>query len=155
LNPATAPLVANPVGAVAVVGGSSWFVGRWIGGLTPFPGSASTIDDAVTNLFDSILNENTSDSADAEPVAEGNTNPYSGPVTEDVTVVDSNGNAIPVNEGESITTSPDGEYQQVRDKDGNKTGVRKDGAHKSHKQEPHAHRPDVDVPGNDNLPIRQ
>jgi hypothetical protein len=107
----------------------------------------------VANAIGGMFNENTSDSADSAPAAEGNTNPYKGPVSEDVTVVDSQGNAIPVKEGQSITTSPNGEYQQVRDRDGAETGVRKDGSHKSHKQGPHAHRPDVDVPGNDNLPI--
>lgn len=94
---------------------------------------------------------------DAKP---SNTNPYSGPVDEPVTVVDSNGNAIPVSSGEQISTSPNGDYQQVRDKAGNPTGVRLDrGGHRTHSDPvakgPHGHVPGVTQPnGNPHLPIK-
>jgi RHS repeat-associated protein len=93
--------------------------------------------------------------------AHSNTNPYTGPVTEPVTVVDQKGNAIPVATGQSITASPDGRYQQVRDKQGNQTGDRLDaGGHRGQAdpraQAPHAHRPGVTTPdGNPHLPINQ
>ena len=78
-----------------------------------------------------------------------NTNPYHGPVDKPVTTVDSNGNAIRVETGQQITSSPNGEYQQVRDKNGKATGLRKDGPHGPN-QKPHAH-----VPGTgDHLPIK-
>ena len=92
--------------------------------------------------------------------SEGNTNPYEGPVDSPVTVVDQDGNAIPVGEGEQVTSSPNADYQQVRDKDGNPTGVRLDrGGHKGQSdpqaRDPHAHRPGVtDGKGNPHLPIR-
>jgi RHS repeat-associated protein len=88
-----------------------------------------------------------------------NTNPYQGPVTQPVIVVDQNGNAIPVNEGEQITSSPNGDYQQVRDGEGNANGVRLDrGGHRTHAnpnaQGPHGHVPGVTRPNGDpHLPI--
>ena len=76
--------------------------------------------------------------------------------------VDPQGNAIPTPEGGSITGSPDGDYIQGRDSDGNQTGVRKDGGHnpKTHPDEraqnPHGHVPGVTNPdGTPWLPVRQ
>lgn len=85
-------------------------------------------------------------------VVETNANPWLGPVESDVYVVDNEGNAIPVMTGEQLTGSPDGVYIQVRDSQGNPTGVRKDGPHKSSShpdpraQQPHAHRPGITNP---------
>jgi hypothetical protein len=81
--------------------------------------------------------------------ASGNTNPFIGPVDQDILIVDGNGNVIPVNKGEQLTGSPDGKYIQVRDETGKPTGVRLDGPHKpaSHPdpraQVPHAHNPEI------------
>lgn len=106
----------------------------------------------------------------AKKVAEGaralvqkseNNNPYDGPVSEPVTVVDGDGNAIPVQAGEEIKASPDGRYQQVRDREGNPTGTRLDkGGHKGQSdpkaQGPHGHRPGVtDEVGNPHLPLNE
>jgi RHS repeat-associated protein len=90
------------------------------------------------------------------------TNPYNEGrqgVTEPVIVVDPQGNAIPVNEGEYITGSPNGDYQQVIGPDGHPTGVRIDrGGHRGQSDPrargPHAHRPGVIQGGNPHLPIR-
>ncbi len=73
--------------------------------------------------------------------------------------VDKKGNAIPTPAGGSLTRSKDNVYIQVRDEDGAMTGVRIDGAHKSHSdpraQQRHAHVPGV---GNDDgtpwLPLK-
>lgn len=88
----------------------------------------------------------------------GNTNPYAGPVDSPVTVVDKNGNAIPVNSGEQVTSSPNGDYQQVRDSGGKPTGVRLDrGGHKNSPdpaaRDPHGHVPGVTKGGNPHLPV--
>jgi hypothetical protein len=76
--------------------------------------------------------------------------------------VDSKGNAIVTPPGGRITSSPDGKFIQVRDANGNPTGVRIDGGHnpRTHTDprslEPHAH-----VPGATNgdgtpwLPIKK
>lgn len=90
---------------------------------------------------------------------ESNSNPYEGPVDEPVTVVDSNGNAIPVDKGEWIGASPDGKWQEVKDRYGNPTGTRKDNGHPRHSdprgQNPHGHRPGVTNPdGTPWLPLR-
>lgn len=106
-------------------------------------------------------NQSEGDKGATNSSGEGNSNPYKGPVNEPVTVVDSNGNAIPVGKDEQITSSPDGKYQQVRDKDGRPTGTRLDkGGHKGQSdpkaQQPHAHRPGVtDESGNPHLPINE
>ncbi|MBS7662409.1 RHS repeat protein [Pseudomonas lalucatii] len=90
---------------------------------------------------------------------EGNTNPYAGPVDEPVIVVDENGNAIPVEPGQSVNSSPNGDYQQVVGADGRPTGDRLDrGGHRNQSdpraQGPHGHRPGVTTPdGNPHLPI--
>lgn len=91
---------------------------------------------------------------------EGNDNPYKGPVDKPVIVVDPHGNAIPVEKGERITSSPNGEYQQVRGADGRPTGLRLDrGGHKNQPdpaaRDPHAHVPGVTTPeGNPHLPAK-
>ncbi|MCL1799242.1 MAG: hypothetical protein FWG23_05865 [Eggerthellaceae bacterium] len=93
-----------------------------------------------------------------------NTNPFQGPVTEKVTVVDPAGNAMPVKLGQQIQGSPDSKALQVKDQYGKPTGERIDGyGHSSQKdpkaQVPHAHRlddfgnPIVDEAGNPHLPI--
>jgi hypothetical protein len=76
-------------------------------------------------------------------------------------VVDSRGNAIPLNMGEYLTRSPDGRWVQVRDASGNPTGVWIDGPHnpRTHPdpraQQPHAHVPGVTNPdGTPWLPIK-
>ena len=80
---------------------------------------------------------------------EGNTNPYNGPVDREVNVVDRDGNTIPVGEGEEITRSPNDQWVQVRDRNGNQTGTRIDGPHNPETHDdpralaPHAHRPGV------------
>lgn len=89
-----------------------------------------------------------------------NTNPYQGPVDKPVIVVDPNGNAIPVAPGEKITSSPNGDYQQVRNSKGVQTGVQLDrGGHRKQKdpraQGPHAHVPNITTSdGNPHLPIK-
>ena len=77
-------------------------------------------------------------------------------------VIDSKGNAIPLKRGESLTGSPDGRFIQVRDTNGNPTGLRIDGPHKpaSHPdpraQAPHAHVPGVtNTDGTPWLPVNQ
>jgi len=91
----------------------------------------------------------------------GNNNPYDGPVDEPVIVVDGDGNAIPVDTGESLNTSPNGDYQQVIGPNGEPTGVRLDrGGHRNHRdpraRDPHGHRPGVTTPdGNPHLPINR
>jgi YD repeat-containing protein len=88
-----------------------------------------------------------------------NTNPYKGPVDKPVTAVDGKGNAIPVEEGQSIGSSPDSKHQQVKGVGGRPTGVRLDGAGHPNQpdpkaQVPHAHRPGItDSAGNPHLPI--
>jgi RHS repeat-associated protein len=99
----------------------------------------------------------------ATPNSGGNTNPYpatgGGPVDQPVVVVDPAGNAIPVNPGEQVVGSPNGDYQQVQDRNGNPTGVRLDrGGHRGQSDPsargPHAHVPGVTQPnGNPHLPV--
>jgi RHS repeat-associated protein len=120
-------------------------------------------------VFNEAANSNETDGKGAQGEKNGgksggangeNTNPYRGPVDKPVIVVDPSGNAIPVAEGEQITTSPNGDYQQVRDRDGNQTGVRLDrGGHRNRadprERGPHGHVPGVTTPeGNDHLPIK-
>jgi len=105
-------------------------------------------------------NNSGGDTPSADNGEKGNTNPYAGPVSEPVVAVDSNGNAIPVGDGEQVSSSPSGDYQQVKDKNGNATGARLDrGGHSTHAdpkaQAPHAHQPGVtDADGNHHLPIK-
>lgn len=108
-----------------------------------------------------VLNEVGSTEGESGSGAGENTNPYDGPISEPVVVVDPDGNAIPVGEGEQITSSPDGDYQQVRDSEGRATGTRLDrGGHRNQSDPqargPHAHRPNVtDESGNPHLPINR
>ena len=94
----------------------------------------------------------------------GNNNPYNGPVDRGVTVVDEQGNAMPVKHGEQIHSSPDGSFQQVKDRNGVPTGTRKDGGgHPKHNDPkargPHGHQVDsngnpITIKGNPHLPIK-
>ena len=76
--------------------------------------------------------------------------------------VDPKGNAIPTPPGGGITGSPDGEYVQGRDANGNPTGIRKDGGHNPaghpdpRAQQPHGHVPGVtNIDGTPWLPVNQ
>lgn len=96
-----------------------------------------------------------------------NTNPFGGPVSGDVVVVDEAGNAIKVPQGNWLTGSKDGKWiQEMKPGIGPKgepTGQRKDGGgHPPPKHtdaranEPHAHVPGVTNPdGTDWLPIKK
>ena len=94
----------------------------------------------------------------------GNTNPFEGAVGEDVVVVDPQGNAIPVKEGNWLGGSKDGTWIQEKepgkDLEGEASGFRKDGGgHAREKdiraREPHAHVPGVTNPdGTPWLPIK-
>lgn len=86
---------------------------------------------------------------------QGNTNPFKGPVSQPVTVVDSAGNATPVEAGQKIDMDKKtGQYRQVKDSSGRPTGTRQDGGHNPQNhpdpraQQPHAHRvgPDGKTP---------
>ena len=77
-------------------------------------------------------------------------------------VVDPKGNVISVKPGETLTGSPDGKWIQVRDANGNPTGMRLDGGHKPsthpdpRAQGPHGHVPGVTNPdGTPWLPVNQ
>lgn len=77
-------------------------------------------------------------------------------------VVDSRGNVIPLQRGQTFTSSPNGQWIQVRDAAGNPTGLRLDGAHgaRTHPdpraQVPHGHVPGVTNPdGTPWLPVNQ
>jgi hypothetical protein len=94
-----------------------------------------------------------------------NTNPYDGPVDEEVFVGDAEGNIIPVDEGQWLSGSEDGKWIQVKEPSdnprGKPTGTRIDGGHpKGPKHpdprgwEPHGHRPGISNPdGTPWLPI--
>lgn len=88
-----------------------------------------------------------------------NTNPFDGPIDEDVMIVDDKGNAIHVPQDHQIGGSKDGKCIQVKDSTGNQTGFRKDGkGHPNHSdpsaQAPHGHVPGVtNSDGNPWLPI--
>jgi hypothetical protein len=126
---------------------------------------ADAIGDAVSSAMkneqeSTSQSEGNPEQSDSGTDTQGNTNPYEGPVSSPVTVVDSNGNAIPVSTGEQVSTSPDGDYQQVRDRNGNETGVRLDrGGHRTSSDPvargPHGHVPGVtQSDGNPHLPIK-
>ena len=86
-----------------------------------------------------------------------NTNPFNGPVDEEVLVVDPQGNVIPVQEGNWLTGSKDGKWlQEMRPgekPEGIPTGRRKDGGHKPGPKhpDPKAWGPHGHVPGITNL----
>ena len=147
-----------PLTPAEVAAGSA--VGATIGGTV-----GSKIDDWWAAhggpLFNSGNEADTASAGEAATGADasaGNTNPYKGPVDNPVIVVDQYGNAIPVNPGEKVNSSPNGDYQQVNDNNG-PTGVRLDrGGHQNQKdpaaQGPHGHVPGVTTPdGNPHLPI--
>jgi len=82
------------------------------------------------------------------------TNPFDDPVDEDIIVIDDKGNAIKVPHGNWLTGTKDGEWIQERTANGTKngqpTGLRKDGGHKPspvhtdpRSLKPHAHVPEV------------
>ncbi len=82
------------------------------------------------------------------------TNPFDCPVDEDVVVVDNEGNAIKVPQGNWLTGTKDGNWIQERAPNGTEkgqaTGLRKDGGHNPspvhtdpRSLEPHAHVPGV------------
>jgi RHS repeat-associated protein len=92
----------------------------------------------------------------ATPVV--NTNPYAGAVDQPVFVVDPYGNIIPVQEGEYIGASPNGNYQQVYGANLRPTGLRLDrGGHPTQwdpaAQVPHGHVPGITINGNPHLPV--
>ncbi len=66
-------------------------------------------------------------------------------------VVDPKGNVIPLKPGETLTGSPNGKWLQVRDANGNPTGMRLDGGHKpTTHPDPRAQVPHAHVPGGTN-----
>jgi RHS repeat-associated protein len=124
--------------------------------------SASGLSEVVGLVKTGIaIDKALSDSPSPSPAPKtaGNTNPYEGPIDAPLMVVDRDGNAIPVNTGERMTTSKNGDFQQVRDVNGKENGVRLDrGGHKNQSDPkasaPHAHQPGVtDSTGNPHLPI--
>jgi RHS repeat-associated protein len=98
-----------------------------------------------------------------QPMAShANTNPFAGPVSAPVTVVDPKGNAVPVKPGQQIQGSKDGRWAQVKDANGRATGTRIDGGHSPARHSdpralaPHAHVPGVtNADGTPWLPINQ
>ena len=79
----------------------------------------------------------------------------------EVIAVDPDGNAYLVPPGGKVQGSPDGRFVQVKDRNGNPTGIRKDGPHNPNKHKdprslrPHAHRPNVTIPdGTPWLPVK-
>lgn len=139
-------LVAQCLAAPARLG---WAIGEVISyGIT-----AATGLTLGTAIYDVVHNNGESVAAD------GNSNPYDGPIDTPVVVVDQHGNAIPVEAGQQVQTFPDGDYQQVLDANGKPTGDRLyRGGHMNQKdpraRDPHGHRPNVTTPdGNKHLPI--
>ena len=116
-------------------------------------GTCQRFAEACSNVWNEVAG------GDDASGGEGNTNPYAGPIDEPVIVVDGNGNAIPVEPGQSVNSSPNGDYQQVVGADGKPTGDRLDrGEHRNQSdpraQGPHGHRLGVTTPdGNPHLPI--
>lgn len=98
----------------------------------PIPGLVCT--EAATSLGNAEFSSATAsvDDSSASFVAPNgagddalpNTNPFDGPVDQDVFVVDSHGTALDLAPGEYLTGSPDGMWVQVRGSDGSPTGVR-------------------------------
>ncbi len=84
----------------------------------------------------------------------GNTNPFNGAVDEEVIVVDPQGNAIPVKEGNWLGGSKDGVWIEEKcpgaNPRGEKTGLRKDSGHDpgpKHPSDPRPWEPHAHVPG--------
>jgi RHS repeat-associated protein len=152
LTPAAAGLCFIP--GVGWVGCGAAAVGTGLAGLACYlTGTCQKFAEACSAVWNEVAGGD-----DANGGA-GNTNPYSGPVDGPVVVVDANGNAIPVEPGQSVNSSPNGDYQQVLGADGKPTGDRLDrGGHRNQidprAQGPHGHRPGVTTPdGNPHLPI--
>ncbi len=87
-------------------------------------------------------------------------NAFEGPVAQRTFVVDSRGNAVAVQAGESLTGSANSRWLQVRSSSGDPTGVRVDDGHPSHADSraraPHAHVPGVtNADGTPWLPVKQ
>ncbi len=77
-----------------------------------------------------------------------NTNPFDGPVSDDVFVVDPNGNVIKVPQDHQLGSSEDGKCIQVKDNKGKQTGTRMDGkGHAGSHSDPKAKQPHAHVPG--------
>jgi hypothetical protein len=85
-----------------------------------------------------------------DPCGDANNNPYDGPVEDPIIVVDPQGNAIPVGQGEQIQTSPDGQWVDVKNDVGQSTGTQIHGPHKptTHGDQPDALKPHAHRPGN-------
>ena len=139
----------------------AWQVGLSLGvgldavvyGITGVALTTYVVDAAWT-----ALHNESSDNSEERP-DNGNTNPYDGPIDGPVIVVDNDGNAILLETGEQVNSSPNSDYQQVIGANGKPTGDRLDrGGHRNQSdpkaQDPHAHRPGVSTPdGNPHLPI--
>jgi RHS repeat-associated protein len=133
--------------------------------------AGTALDSAANALSNLVFNEKADPSKANPPSAptpgesgktKENTNPYAGPVSSPVTVVDDKGNAIPVKTGEQVQGSKDGRFTQVKDANGKPTGTRIDGGHKpTTHPDPRAQKPHAHVPGKTNpdgtpwLPINQ
>jgi RHS repeat-associated protein len=135
---------------VPLLGGWSLLAGPPIAGmalaanLPPMPDQSNLMLDALTPTFQPAPPM-------APPMASQNTNPYVGPVSTPVTVVDPKGNAIPVQPGQQIQGSKDGRWVQVKDANGQPTGTRIDGGHPaSTHPDPRAQVPHAHVPGHTN-----
>ena len=149
--------VAGGIAGAPVTGGASVAAGTKVviaGGTVMVSGAANAIANSAQlgTLMQASIGKS------------GNSNPYNGPVDGDIIVVDPNGNAMPVKQGQQIQGSPNGKVWQVKDKYGNYTNERLDGyGHPNQKdpkaQVPHGHRVDgsgnsiTDSSGNPHLPI--
>ncbi len=79
-----------------------------------------------------------------------NTNPFDGPIGEEVFVGDSSGNIIPVPVDHQLEGTRDGRWIQVKDKDKKAVGIRKDWGHApgpKHPNDPRSWEPHAHVPG--------
>lgn len=141
----TGQLVPVIIGGIIITGEMIVGLGTIGVGVTGMLCVKGMICDLPNNQFNEEADE---DSGQSCPPENENTNPYEGPVSEPVVVVNGNGIAIPVGEGERIGSSPDGSWQELKDKEGNRTGTRVDAGHpKTHDdpraQGPHGHRDGV------------
>ena len=89
-----------------------------------------------------------------------NTNPFGGPVSDEIFVVDASGNVIIVPHDHQVEGTRDGKWIQVKDQDGVATGTRKDGGGHARERdirgrEPHGHVPGIaNSDGTPWLPIK-
>jgi len=158
----------NSVGEAAIGVGLSV-----VGVISPVPGTGAALKAARAAEHavgaGRVANEVGHVAQEAGFAAKGGTKLLTGPAarakealqTPERIIVDSRGNAIPLNKGEYLTGSKDGRFVQVRDANGNVTGMRIDGAHspKTHNDpralQPHAHVPGVtNADGTPWLPIK-